>query len=161
MKLKVFLHNILVLIFLSAVCTIMSTKVPEKFLNYKKWLFRERIWENHGAIYQRLFRVKLWKKFVPELNDFIKSVFPKKKIMEYSNEYLNRYLVESCRSELAHWSIVLCTLVFSFLDGNMTFIIALALNLPYIIIQRYNRPRVVSILEQIDNSPMRMNRVTT
>ncbi len=153
--LKNFFVNIVVFFFMSIVITYICEKIPKEMYSYKNWLLRERKWEKRGVIYQRLLKVKSWKKYLIELNDFIKSVFPKKHIPEYSKEYLSRYLMECCKSELTHWMIIFSTFLFwVFNDFNTFFtmlLVAVALNLPYIIIQRYNRPRILQIIKHMDN----------
>jgi hypothetical protein len=70
--------------------------------------------------------------------------------MQYSPGYLSKFVSETCRAELAHWCIIISMLIFALWSSTGTsilvFFIAAALNLPYIVIQRYNRPRILSIL---------------
>lgn len=143
--------NLILLAFFSIVITFLSTRLPEKLCFYKKWLYKERKWERGGRIYQDMFKVKKWKSRVPELSDFIKSIYPKKYINEYSIDYLLTYLTESCKAELTHVAIILASLLFhawnSFFTATVIFIIAFILNIPFIIIQRYNRPRIVGMLK--------------
>lgn len=149
--LKDFASNIMFFLFLSVLITYISNKVPEAVYYYKGWLFKEREWEKGGQFYQDKLKVKNWKKHMPELGDFVKSVFPKKYIREYSKEYLLVYLTESCKAELTHWAIILSTLIMGLWnDFNMTLlmlIIAFSLNIPFVIIQRFNRPRILRIMK--------------
>lgn len=152
LQLKILGLNLAVFLGFSVIITFFCSKLPKSIFDYKKWLFRERAWENNGQIYQNIFRVRVWKRFMPELSDFIKSIFPKKTIKEYNTLYLSNYLAESCRAEMTHWNIILSSVLFSLWnDASNSFImavIAVILNMPYIIIQRYNRPRIIKLLEQ-------------
>lgn len=143
--------NLIILAVFSIVITFLSTKIPEKLCFYKKWLYKERKWEKGGNIYQDIFKVRKWKGRMPELSDFIKSIYPKKYIKEHDIENLLIYLAESCKAELTHVAIILSSLLFHAWNGdfiaNVIFIIAFILNVPYIIIQRYNRPRIINILK--------------
>ena len=142
--------NVLVLILFSIFNTILSLKIPSAFLDQRRRLFRVRQWEDAGAVYQRMFKVKRWKNIMPELSDFFKKLFPKKRIASYDKAYLQKYLVESCRAELTHWGIIFSSFLFvfwnNFIKTAVMIVIAFVLNLPYIIIQRYNRPRIRSLL---------------
>jgi glycosyl-4,4'-diaponeurosporenoate acyltransferase len=142
--------NLLIFILYSVGITYFSTKIPASAFTRNQWLFKVRKWERDGQIYQRLLNVKRWKGSLPELSDFIKSVFPKKQIKEYSQKYFQAYFAESCRSELTHWCIILSTFLFLFWCDFKTYaliaLIAVILNLPYVIIQRYNRPRIMKII---------------
>lgn len=135
----------------SIIVTFISTKLPERYYNYRAWLYKERKWERNGEFYQQVLKVKRWKGHMPEIADFIKSAFPKNSIKEFTNEYIEKYLLESCRAEFAHWCIIASSIMFLFCEGTAAFIfillIAIILNAPFIIIQRYNRPRIIRIMK--------------
>ncbi len=156
---KVLVENLVLFALLSVIISFICAKIPQKIFSYRKWMFRERKWEKSGAIYQRIFKVKAWKRLLPELSDFIKSVLPKKYIKEFSSAYLSKYLMESCRAEFTHWNIIISSFVFCLWcepkRSAMMILIAVALNMPYIIIQRYNRPRVIKMMEQMELFPIR------
>jgi len=151
---KGFLLNLLTFFVFSAIITYLSNRMPARLYSSDSWLLRQREWEKRGEFYQRVFRVKHWKKLLPELGDIVKSVFPKKRIKEYTREYLQKYIFESCKSEVTHWSIIFSAFLFflwsEFQPAVMIVIIAIILNLPYIIIQRYNRPRIMVMVENIE-----------
>jgi glycosyl-4,4'-diaponeurosporenoate acyltransferase len=99
-----------------------------------------------------MFKVKRWKDHMPEIADFIKSAFTKKSIKEFDNAYIEKFLLESCRAEFAHWCIIFSSVIFLFYEGTSVFIymflIAILIDLPFIIIQRYNRPRIIRIMNR-------------
>jgi glycosyl-4,4'-diaponeurosporenoate acyltransferase len=144
--------NLLVFILISIALTFICEKIPDRICDYKKWMFRERSWEKGGRVYERLFRVKLWKSKVPDISDFMKWRFSKKHLAKLNDKYLYTFLVESCRSEFTHWMIIFSTTLFGFWTDiptvTITFLVACFLNLPYIIIQRYNRPRLRKLFEK-------------
>lgn len=159
MKDFIFSRNILLFAILSILNTAVSMILPESIFIYTKWLFRERKWEHGGTIYQKLFNIKKWKDKLPELSDFIKKSFPKKKLPSFNMEYLKKYIVESYRSELCHWMIVISVVIFSswFNEDmeNFIFILAVILNVPYIMIQRFNRPRIMNIMQKSEEKDER------
>ena len=104
-------------------------------------LYKTRKWEKNGKIYQKYFKVKQWKDYIPSI-----SAFDKKNLSRDINpEYINQYLLESIRAELCHDIIIVFALVFIIItpDSVNEEIIAWTVfaNVPCIIIQRYNRPR--------------------
>jgi glycosyl-4,4'-diaponeurosporenoate acyltransferase len=149
---KRFSFNFVIFIFLSLIITYLSNKVSKKIYNHKSWVYRTREWEKNGDFYDEKLKVKKWKKRVPELGDFVKGVFPKKYIKEYTTEYLSEYLLESCKAELTHWAIIFSALVFALWndlwDAAAMLVISAVLNIPFIVIQRYNRPRIMKIARQ-------------
>ena len=137
----------------SILLTLLAGKMPKKRLCHKKWPYKEGKWEKDGKLYEKIFSVKKWKNLLPELSDFIKSAFSKRHLKQCTEEYLASFLTESCRSEFTHWCIIFSTAVFfiwgDLLTGIKMALLAIALNLPYIIIQRYNRPRITRLLRKI------------
>ena len=123
---------------------------------YTSALSRTRKWEKNGEIYQKIFRVRSWKKFLPDGGAHMKGGYAKKHPHITTKESLELYLVESCRGELAHILAILPFWVFGFFGPARIilymFIYALVLNLPCIITQRYNRPRVVRLLQKLERS---------
>lgn len=142
--------NLLIFIFISLAMTFICEKLPKKLYDYKRWLFKERCWENSGRIYEELFKVKCWKAKLPEISDFMRWRFNKKHLAETNSNYLLIFLRESCKAEFTHWVIIIATLVFNFWNdffaSLLMFLLAFILNFPYIIIQRYNRPRLLRLL---------------
>jgi glycosyl-4,4'-diaponeurosporenoate acyltransferase len=150
---KSLIINLIIFVLFTIEVSYLSNKFPDKVYSYKRWIFKERKWEENGQVYHRILKVNYWKNRLPELGDFLKGVFPKKQIKEYSQKYLQIYLIESCKAELTHWGIILSSCLFLFWCDLKTsaiiVIIAVVLNLPYVAILRYNRPRIVKLIRSI------------
>ncbi|MDD9150632.1 MULTISPECIES: glycosyl-4,4'-diaponeurosporenoate acyltransferase [unclassified Sporolactobacillus] len=161
MKFITLFNNLFVFLIISVINTVISIALPISLFHYDSWLFRERNWEKNGAVYQGCLGVKKWKNLLPELSDFLAFLFPKKKIRQYSPDYLYRFVLETCRAELAHWCIIISSFIFIIWNGTgmsvLMISLAVVLNLPYIIIQRYNRPRILNILANKKNKRMIKN----
>jgi len=131
--------------------------LPDKLFNSRLFFFRLHPFEDDGQLYEKVFKVKRWKKLLPDGGGLWKKRGYKKRHLEdFSEENLERFLVESCRGELTHWLSILLFWVFGFfLPVSATWgmlIYALVANLPCIITQRYNRPRVIKLLERTRSS---------
>ena len=118
------------------------SKLFKKHINYKQWWFSEKGFER--KLYDFL-RVKKWKKKILTYN-------PKSfSLKENSLEEIANTMV---KSELDHWIneiISLSTLLFAILWGEFyiflfTAIFAMLFDAQFIIVQRYNRPRVLKLL---------------
>lgn len=151
-RIKFLRVSLLVFILISLAMTVVCARLPDKMYYYEKWMFRERTWEDSGRIYETYFGVKKWKTKLPDISDFMKWRFNKKHLADCNKDYIRVFLIESCKSEFTHWMIIFSTLFFIFWSDLPTtilmFLLASALNLPYIIIQRYNRPRLVRLLRK-------------
>lgn len=110
------------------------------------WLFRTRFFERNGWIYENLFLVKAWKDYLPDGATWFRGGFPKKNLGRADLEYLNRFIVETCRGEAVHWAVFLASGVFFLWNepwvGWIMVAYATAANMPCIIVQRYNRNRM-------------------
>lgn len=103
------------------------------------WRFRERKFEK--KLYKTI-RVKKWKKFAPTYDD---SKF------DLSHSTTENVIGETCRAESVHWMCAAASLasitfaaIFESLPAFLITGIAGALfDLLFVIIQRYNRPRLI------------------
>ncbi|MDH4268926.1 MAG: glycosyl-4,4'-diaponeurosporenoate acyltransferase, partial [Dehalococcoidia bacterium] len=75
-----------------------------------------------------------------------KSGFRKKHLKNQDALYLQRFIIETCRAELAHWVIFVFSFLFFIWNawwiGMIMVAYALIVNIPCIIAQRYNRARL-------------------
>jgi len=130
----------------------LCQRVPESMLNHRLWLFRARTWERGGAIYQRVLRVRRWKSLLPSGGTVFRGGFSLRQVSSRSHRYLERWVVESCRAELTHWLTMVPVVVFFVWNpvaGDIVNIAyAILVNVPCILVQRHNRPRLLAILEK-------------
>ena len=120
------------------------SKLFKKHINYKQWWFKERKFEK--KLY-KILKVKSWKDKALTYNPETFS------LKEHSLEEIANTMA---KSEIDHWineAISLSTLLFAIPWGAffiflITAIAAMIFDSQFIIIQRYNRPRIVKILER-------------
>ena len=120
------------------------SKLFKKHINYKRWWFQERKFEK--KLYE-ILQVKKWKDKALTYNPETFS------LKEHSLEEIVNTMA---KSEVDHWInevISLTTILFSIPWGQFylflgTAIFAMIFDSQFIIIQRYNRPRIVKILEK-------------
>jgi glycosyl-4,4'-diaponeurosporenoate acyltransferase len=133
---------------------VICLKIKDKHFSSGSFFFRPRKWEKNGDIYESVFRIKKWKKLLPDGGAAMKGGFQKKHIDASSSEKLERFIVESCRGEFAHWLLILPFWIVGFFAPPIVILVMLlysiAANIPCIIAQRYNRPRVIRLLEKMN-----------
>ena len=121
------------------------------------WLYKERKWERDGKIYARIFRLKKWKKRLPDGAALFRKGFRKKHLKEVDDVYLGDFIRETCRAEFAHWVMFFVSPVFFIWNpwhvGIVMIVYALLANLPCIIIQRYNRIRLRRVYSRLASPP--------
>lgn len=131
------------------------SKLFKKHISYKQWWFNEKSFEE--GLY-KLLRVKEWKGKALTYNPESFS------LKEHSLEEIANTMT---KSEVDHWInevISLTTILFAIPWGKLwifliTAIVAMIFDSQFIIIQRYNRPRVIKLIEkgkQIDKEAMKV-----
>lgn len=116
----------------------------------KGWFHADRFPYKTAAgeqkIYQAL-RVKSWQSKVPDMSRLFRHIMPAKKMTAETVADIPRMLEETCVAELTHTLLSILGLAMLWLwpgwGGIIVTIIYILLgNVPFIIIQRYNRPRL-------------------
>ncbi|MFC1585472.1 glycosyl-4,4'-diaponeurosporenoate acyltransferase [Fibrobacterota bacterium] len=130
----------------------LVTQLSPSLFNPRSRLFRLKPWEQNGAVYQKYFRVRDWKKKLPDGAALFRKGFRKKKIRNRDPAYLERFLRETCRGELAHWLVFGISPIFFLWNpswaGWVCVLYGAIANLPCIMVQRYNRPFIQRLLKE-------------
>lgn len=133
----------------------ISRKLPDRFFEYQSRFFRPQAWEDDGAVYDRLMKIRRWKHLLPDGGAIIPGGYAKKHLTDYSRENLARFLNESCRAEFSHWAAILPFWIFGLIGPPIIIVLmllyALAVNMPCIMAQRFNRPRIARVM--MKNAP--------
>ncbi|MCA0968602.1 glycosyl-4,4'-diaponeurosporenoate acyltransferase [Priestia flexa] len=125
--------------------------IPITFFEKDYLIFKRMKWETDQK-YKKVW-IHKWKTFLPDAGKVMKSGFYKKTWQSRSPEYTRQFLLETKRAELTHW-LSICPAFLFFLwnsayVGWVMVVYACITNLPFIIIQRYNRIRIVRISQRI------------
>lgn len=131
----------------------IMVRLPARRFDPNGWLYRGRKWEDGGEVYQQLFKIKRWKRHLPDGERVLgRFGFQKKRLKGSTPEYYRVFLIETCRAELTHWIIILFAPFFFLWNrpgvGLFMIFYALVENIPFIITQRYNRYRLRRLLGQ-------------
>lgn len=131
------------------------TKLFKKHITYKQWCFKERKFEK--KLYQKL-KVKKWKGKAITYNPETFS------LKEHSLEEIANTMA---KSELDHWvneAISVSTIFFSAIWGQfwiflITALCAMAFDSQFIIMQRYNRPRILIAMQKEKKKALKQDTV--
>ena len=117
------------------------------------WLLRPRRFEAAGRWYQRRLRINRWKDKMPDAGDLFRGGVSKRHLPAYDVDGLERFARETRRAELAHWWAMCCGPVFVLwnppLAAGLLVAYGVLVNLPFILIQRYNRFRIHALTERL------------
>jgi glycosyl-4,4'-diaponeurosporenoate acyltransferase len=109
---------------------------------------RLRAFERSGELYVRVFRVRAWKRLVPEAGTWFGGM-SKRRLPGVHEGGLQRLAVESLRAEKTHLTMLAVTPVFVLwndplpLLANVCF--SLVVNVPPIVVTRFNRHRLARL----------------
>ncbi len=139
--------------FLHYFISYLCFKIPLNYFKKDNQLFRIKSWEHSGKLWQKLFRVKKWKSRIIEGSSIAKQSYDKSHLHGQRGSDLAIFAAETRRAELTHWLLIIPAPLFFLWNpvwaGWVMIIYALVANLPFIVVQRYNRGRIVGILNKI------------
>ena len=124
------------------------SKLFKKYINYNQWWFKEKWFEK--KLYE-ILRVKKWKG---------KALTYNPEQFDLKTNSLDQIANTMVKSEIDHWInevISISTMFFGLIWGEtwifvITALAAMIFDGQFIVIQRYNRPRVLKILERRNKS---------
>jgi len=124
----------------------LLARVP---LRPDRFPFRETAFERETGFYGRL-KIRSWKEKAPDVSRMFRGIVPEKKLDFGAAQDAALMIRENCVAELVHWILCFAGIPIVFLwpgpGGAILYIVYVLLgNLPFILIQRYNRPRLVRL----------------
>lgn len=136
----------------------LGNKISDQHFDSNGFWLKTRKWEDYGSFYKRIFKVHKWKHLLPDGAKTHDKGFQKKQLSSYDLEYLQKFIAETGRAEIFHWLQIAPFWVFGLWSPSFVVWImlgyALSVNLPCIIAQRYNRPRLIRTYRYLKRKQM-------
>lgn len=148
-----FLKSVLYVAVLGVAAHYLGEAIPYKWLRHDYILFRTWKWEKNGNIYEKL-HIKEWKDRLPDMSKIMKDMVPKRVGKAPKSADVWVLVQETCRAEFVHTALCLCAPVIYFFWKNWIGVlltcVVIFCNVPFIIIQRYNRPMLISLAQRLE-----------
>lgn len=117
---------------------------PETLPAVRKW--EKRLYVKLG--------IRSWKKFLPDMSRFLSDMVPKQISEQPKSDDIHRLVQETCIAEQVHWALCVLSVGIVLIDRQwhgalLLLAYVLLFNLPYIMIQRYNRPKLLALERQL------------
>ncbi|NLD58634.1 MAG: hypothetical protein GX647_03095 [Clostridiales bacterium] len=133
-------------------CFLIGELLPRRNFDYRAFPYTAFRWEDGGNFYLR-FSINRWKDRVPDMSRYIPHTFRKKLNVMRSPDHIEGLIRETCVAELVHWVLILLSPLLLVLMPKIWNWACMAIyillgNLPFIMIQRYNRPRLLKLMER-------------
>ena len=142
--------------FFHLLISLICSRVPIEFFLRTSTVFNIADWEKSGELWQRLFYVKEWKGYIPDGARLFKFGYDKRALHGFDRNPLQIFAAETKRAELAHWLSILPAPLFFLWNpawaGWVMILYALIFNIPIIVVQRYNRARLETILVRMQRA---------
>ena len=128
--------------------------LPKAWFQWDCFPYKTYPFEKNGQLYQRL-RIQKWQNRVPDMSRIFPKLMPAKKIPARPDEQTLLVMIrETCAAEATHALLILAGLgllaIWPGAGGILLYLIyAIFGNLVFLIIQRYNRPRLVRLYERM------------
>lgn len=127
--------------------------MPKKWFRHDMFPYKSFEFEKDGRIYEKL-NIRKWHKKVPDMSRILPGLIPAKNLSGDFGTRLQRMLQETCVAEMIHSLLFVagfhCLKLYPGTGGAVVvFLYNTFLNLPFIIIQRYNRPRLARLEKRI------------
>lgn len=128
-------------------------RLGDRRLRRDGWLLRPRRFEVGGHWYRRRLRIHRWKDKLPEAGGLFQGGVSKAHLPGRDSAGLQLFVRETRRAELGHWWAMACAPLFVLWNPPLAAALLVGygvlVNLPFIIIQRYNRVRTQALLERL------------
>ena len=149
-----FVHCLVYFAFTSALGFVVGRLLPKHWFRYDAIPYRSASFEKEGAVYNRL-GIKKWQNKLPDMSRIFPGLMPAKRLGAKTDAtQLTAMLQETCVAELVHGLLCFAGLRFLSLwrgvGGVVLTVLNILGNLPFILIQRYNRPRLAKLLRRYE-----------
>lgn len=145
------IDSLIYLAAIGAIAFVAGRLLPKRLFKARRFPYRPFAFEQNGKIYRRL-RIGAWQAKLPDMSRILPGLMPAKRISHRpSDGEIVRMIQETCVAEFVHACLSLLGLGVFQIGGFRQSMIVYALyfllgNLPFILIQRYNRPRLMHML---------------
>ena len=139
------------IVVLGIISHVLGEAIPRDAVRFDKFPYAPNKWENGGYFYKKL-RIEAWKRALPDKSRYMRTMVRKSIEDNRSSEHLKCLIEETCVAELVHWLLLLVGQLLRLFSESAVGVVASILyslsNVPFIMIQRYNRPRLVALYQK-------------
>lgn len=147
------IRSIFYLIAVGLILFLVGRMIPKKWMHYDRFPYRSFLFEKNGKIYNAI-HIHRWREKLPDMSKIFPDMMPSKKLpKKATSAQLERMVQETCVAELIHNLLCVlgfgCVLLWKGAGGWIVALLYMAGNIPFSVIQRYNRPKLVQIMQKL------------
>ncbi len=139
-----------------AVSFLVGRILPKRWFQPDKFPWRSYGFEKSGDFYKKL-KIHKWQKKLPDMSRVFPKMMPAKSLEGAYQSRLPEMIQETCVAEAVHTGLCVTGLyaleIYPGAGGTILYsIYVLLFNLPFVLIQRYNRPRLLRLNAKLQRS---------
>ena len=133
---------------------VLGRLMPKRWFDPTRFPYRAAAFERDGQVYEAL-GIRRWQNRVPDMSRIFPHLMPPKRMTAHLDAQTLLVMIrETCAAEATHALLILAGLgllaIWPGAGGIVLYLIyAIFGNLVFLIIQRYNRPRLVRLYERM------------
>lgn len=131
---------------------LIGEAMPRKWFSEDKFPYSDYKWERKGKIYDKL-KIKKWKSKLIDMSKIFATMIPKSVALNVTPAQLSALIKETCVAEFIHYVLCLTSagVYYIYRDAKGIFVWFLCVlgNIPFILVQRYNRPHLKVIRDKM------------
>ena len=104
--------------FIGVIFGIVFAYIPAKAFKYTEKLLKTLNFEENGRFYDKYFKISVWKDKLPQFSNIIRVGFHLNNLEIKSDEYLERFKIETLRAEITHIFLIIISPAFYYLNEN-------------------------------------------
>ncbi len=130
----------------------IGESMPRGWFSENKFPYRIYAFEKNGRIYEKI-GIRSWKTKLPDMSRIMRDMLPKRVTFDATSESVGALLKETCVAEFIHQCLCVLSIGIYFIWKNSTGVVLMFVfifcNIPFILIQRYNRPHLTSLKNRL------------
>lgn len=139
----------------------LGNALPRRWFHADRFPYKCYAWEREGKVYQKI-AIHKWKDVVPDMSRVNPRMVSKRLGSLPTSAQVERLVQETCVAECTHWVLILLSPLILLVDRPwgvwMMLVSMLVFNLPFVLIQRYNRPQLVKLASRLKAREERLNK---
>ena len=147
-----FALSVLYVAFIGILFFFIGEALPRRAFHEDQFPFCSFRFEKGGKIYDKIY-IRKWKSRLPDMSKIMKDMLPKTVNSRAGANDLQKLIKETCVAEFVHFCLCIFSVGVYFFWKNSIGIFLTALsvlgNIPFILIQRFNRPHLVCIRDKM------------
>ena len=144
-----FLYSFFYILIVAIFVFLLGRLYPQRWLYVDRFPFKSFRFEKNGTIYNKL-KIMKWKTKLPDASLIITKILPgfmpRKRLDD--EKKIPILIRETCIAEATHVAAAIlgfgCVFLWDGVGGWIMSILFLLINIPFIIMQRFNRPRLIA-----------------